>query len=283
MQEVLYSWNGYIFAILLRMRGSVSDNKRLLRNEEEDEAVFHWEIRRSGINGTQELIHKVAIKFRVVPDSVHALVPVAKNIDLINTGVLSGQQSLTTMRVFTVSLGGIVNDVTTNSHCISSESHIIKTSPTCTSVYVDGSELRGMQEVKVHVHFEKWTTFIAFTVWYPRLPVTLWLRDPVLNSISNWPITAWKNLQGQRDQRGTAKQFVCGNRFQQTEIRVFASFQVNDERTGEQIYLTGHRDVMFDVTLLAADSIISTDRTILNVRNYNNRVLVQAVQPGKAR
>ncbi|VDM79014.1 unnamed protein product [Strongylus vulgaris] len=74
------SWDGYVFALLLRMRGSVAENKRLMKNEEGDEAVLHWEIRRSGGNGTQELIHKVATKFRVVPDSVYALVPVAKAV-----------------------------------------------------------------------------------------------------------------------------------------------------------------------------------------------------------
>ncbi|XGW18063.1 hypothetical protein V3C99_002567 [Haemonchus contortus] len=276
-------WDGYVFALLLRMRGSITENKRLMKNEEGDEAVLHWEIRRSGGNASQEHIHKVATKFRVVPDALYALVPVAKNTDLINTGVLSGQQTATSMRVFTASLGGVIRDVTSRSHCISAESRVLKTSPTCTSVYVDGSELRGMQNMKVHVHFEKWTTFIAFTVWYPRLPITLWLRDPVLNSITGWPITVWKNLQGERHQKGAAKQFACGNRFQQTELRVFASFQVSDERTGERMYLSGHRDVMFDVTSLAADSIVSADRSIATIRNYKNRVIVQAVQPGETR
>ncbi|KAK5972392.1 Transmembrane protein [Trichostrongylus colubriformis] len=277
------SWDGYVFALLLRMRGSITENKRLMRNEEGDEAVLHWEIRRSSGNATQEHIHKVAVKFRVVPDSLYALVPVAKNTDLINTGVLSGQQSATSMRVFTASLGGVIRDVTARSHCISAESRVLKTSPTCTSVYVDGSELRGMQNMKVHVHYEKWTTFIGFTVWYPRLPVTLWLRDPVLNSISGWPITVWKNLKGERHHKGAAKQFACGNRFQQTELRVFASFQVSDERTGERMYLSSHRDIMFDVTSLAADSIVSADRSIATIRNYKNRVIVQAVQPGETR
>ncbi|VDN34483.1 unnamed protein product [Cylicostephanus goldi] len=60
------------------MRGSIAENKRLMKNEEGDEAVLHWEIRRTSTNGSQELIHKVATKFRVVPDSIYALVPVAK-------------------------------------------------------------------------------------------------------------------------------------------------------------------------------------------------------------
>ncbi|VDO86775.1 unnamed protein product [Heligmosomoides polygyrus] len=171
------------------------------------------------------------------------------------------------MRVFTASLGGVVDDVTARSHCISAESRVLKTSPTCTSVYVDGSELRGMQNVKIHVHFEKWTTFIGFTVWYPRLPISLWLRDPVLNSISGWPITVWKNLQGERHHKGAAKQFACGNRFQQTE----------------RMYLSGHREVMFDVTALAADSIVSADRSIATVRNLKTRIIIQAVQPGETR
>ncbi|KAK6055445.1 hypothetical protein COOONC_07050 [Cooperia oncophora] len=175
------------------------------------------------------------------------------NTDLINTGVLSGQQSATSMRIFTASLGGIIRDVTARSHCISAEPRVLKTSPTCTSVYVDGSELRGMQNMKVHVHYEKWTAFIAFTVW--AIVTTKELLNNLLAEIV----------------------------FQQTELRVFASFQVSDERTGERMYLSGHRDILFDITSLAADSIVSADRSIATVRNYKSRVIVQAVQPGETR
>uniref|UniRef100_A0A1I7XQN8 TMEM132 domain-containing protein n=1 Tax=Heterorhabditis bacteriophora TaxID=37862 RepID=A0A1I7XQN8_HETBA len=208
-----------------------------------------------------EQIYKVATKFRVTPDSVYALVPVAKNTDIINTGVLSGQQISSSMRVYTVSVGGTVSDVTSRSHCISGEARVLKTSPTCTTVYVDGSELRGMANIKIHVHFEQWITHVAFTVWYPRMPITLWMKDYVLNSISGWPITMWKNLKEAKHRKRAARQFACGNRYQQTELRVLASFQVSDDRTGEIIFLSGQRDLMFDVTSLAADRIVLKTQT----------------------
>lgn len=40
-----------------------------------------------------------------------------------------------------------------------------------------------MSKVKVHVHFEELISSIEVTVWYPRLPITVWLSDPVLNAI----------------------------------------------------------------------------------------------------
>lgn len=43
-----------------------------------------------------------------------------------------------------------------------------------------------MSKVKVHIHFETLTNSIEVTVWYPRLPITVWLSDPVLNAIKGF-------------------------------------------------------------------------------------------------
>lgn len=48
------------------------------------------------------------------------------------------------------------------------------------------SELRGMSKVKVHVHYETLTTSVEITVWFPRLPTTVWISDPVLNAIKGF-------------------------------------------------------------------------------------------------
>lgn len=50
----------------------------------------------------------------------------------------------------------------------------------------------------------------------------LWLRDPVLNSISGWPIAKWKELNegggAAKHRRRAAKQFTCSTRYQQSEV-----------------------------------------------------------------
>lgn len=58
--------------------------------------------------------------------------------NLINTAVLSGKQIAMPMKIFAVTEGGDLNDVTSSSHCLSAESRVLKTSPTCSSLYVDG-------------------------------------------------------------------------------------------------------------------------------------------------
>lgn len=61
-----------------------------------------------------------------------------QDTNVINTAILSGRQTGMSMKILAISDGGYLSDVTTKSHCISSETRVLKTSPTCSSVYVDG-------------------------------------------------------------------------------------------------------------------------------------------------
>lgn len=58
--------------------------------------------------------------------------------NLINTAVLSGKQATVPMRIFSITEGGNLNDVTSSSYCLSAESRVLKASPSCSSIYVDG-------------------------------------------------------------------------------------------------------------------------------------------------
>ncbi|GMS89087.1 hypothetical protein PENTCL1PPCAC_11262, partial [Pristionchus entomophagus] len=275
------TWDGYLFAVLVKMRGNVAENERLERREEGAEAALHWSINidnEKGIEKSSE--NRAVMKFRVTPDSIYAILPISKSRQLINSAVLSGHQISLAMRVFSVSLGGATQDVTSLSHCMSSESKVLKTSPACASVYVDGSEMRGSSSVKIHVHFETWVTDVAFAVWYPRLPVTVWLRDSTLNSVGEWPVTTWKQLESGRLSRSSAKQFSCKERFQSSEVKVLVSFIVVDDRTGERMFLSGSRDTLFDVTSMAGDRIHTSDRSIAYVRRVDSKYLVSAIRKG---
>jgi transmembrane protein 132 len=59
------------------------------------------------------------------------------------------------MRIFTLSEAGEIQDITDQSHCSSAEPRLLKVSSTCTSVYVDGSELRGLANVIIHIQYKK--------------------------------------------------------------------------------------------------------------------------------
>ncbi|TKR57893.1 hypothetical protein L596_030536 [Steinernema carpocapsae] len=274
-------WDGYLFVILLKMKPESNSINENLGTE----TIIHWAVNYV-LNDTKKITteeRRVSVRFPTDQDSVYGIVAVPRHGELINTAVLTGTQSATTMRVFTVSLGGIFRDVTVQSHCISAEARVLKTSPTCSSVYVDGSELRGLSNIQIHVHYESWTTNVAFTVWYPKLPIQVWISDPVLNAVDNWPVAVWKWLPNRKRHRREARQFACKNTYQQAEIRILGAFQYGDERTGERVYLTGERDTLLDVTSLAANRIQSSNSDVVTIRKVDSRLLAVAKKPGNAR
>jgi hypothetical protein len=78
-------------------------------------------------------------------------------------------------------------------------------------------------------------------------------------------------------------QSICRNRYQQTEIRILAAFQVVDETTGEQSYLSGSRDQLFDVTQMVMSRVQSTDPQILSIKRRDDRLIVSGKARGTAR
>jgi hypothetical protein len=62
-----------------------------------------------------------------------------------------------------------------------------------------------------------------------------------------------------------------------------ASFHVVDEATGDRTYLTGDKELMFDVTSLASSRIQTTDPEILVVKKKSSDLFVTAKKPGTAR
>jgi transmembrane protein 132 len=85
------------------------------------------------------------------------------------------------MRIFTLSEAGEAQDVTDQSHCSSAEPRLLKVSSTCTTIFVDGSELRGLANVFIHIQHKKIRAGASFNVWFPRLPITVWAADKTLN------------------------------------------------------------------------------------------------------
>ncbi|KAK0418669.1 hypothetical protein QR680_013700 [Steinernema hermaphroditum] len=276
-------WEGYLFVVLLR----VKPDSNAIGDAPSDETTIHWAVNYAYNDSkkypapTEE--RRVTVRFPNGDDHVYGIVAVPRQGELMNTAVLTGTQAATSMRVFTVTVGGIFRDVTVQSHCISAEARVLKTSPTCSSVYVDGSELRGLANIQVHVHHESWTTNVAFTVWYPKLPIQVWISDPVLNAVKNWPVAVWKWLPNRRRHKRDARQFACKNTYQQAEIRILAAFQYGDERTGERVYLSGDRETLLDVTSLASNRIQSSNSDIVNVRKVDSRLLAVAKKPGTAK
>lgn len=100
---------------------------------------------------------------------------------MINTAVLNGLQVSEPMRIFMLSESGEAQDVTDQCHCSSAEPRLLKVSSTCSTVFVDGSELRGLANVLIHIQYKKIKAGASFNVWFPRLPISVWASDKTLN------------------------------------------------------------------------------------------------------
>lgn len=90
-------------------------------------------------------------------DVVQEILAITKSRELLNTAILNGRQVSRTMRIYQVSSAGSINDITFQCSCQSADESIIKVSPSCTSVYLDGSEVRGSQNATVVIKYGSFT------------------------------------------------------------------------------------------------------------------------------
>ncbi|OZC11638.1 hypothetical protein X798_01501 [Onchocerca flexuosa] len=270
----LARFSGYIMMMLIKVKGSIGTKSEKQSNTISNDLVkIHWEVQYFiSENSTymgKMTTKRVTTQFHIFSDLVYALLPMIKGENLVNTAVLSGKQAAIPMRIFSVMEGGNLNDVTSSSYCLSTEPRVLKASPTCSSIYVDG----------------KVSKFI----------------------IADWQIAVWKWLPSRRKRE--ARQFGCTNKYQQAEahllstdkrqftnfiiwlhfpcnlreVRILASYYVGDKETGERIYLSGDRDILFDVTSLAMNHIHSSNIAVAVVLPRQDRIFVVAHRPGSAR
>lgn len=128
--------------------------------------------------------HDFQVTFR--KDEIEAVLPIAKNWDLMNTAVLTGRQVSQVMKVFIVSQAGKVADVTLQSSCTALDESVIKASSSCSSVYVDGSELRGSSNASIRVRYGEFEGVAKFCVWMPEFPLEVAVADFRLSQIKGW-------------------------------------------------------------------------------------------------
>lgn len=67
------------------------------------------------------------------------------------------------------------------------------------------------------------------------------------------------------------------------QVRILASYYVGDKETGEQIYLSGDRDILFDVTALTMKRVHSSNIGVAIVLPKQDRIFIIANRPGSAR
>ncbi|KAG7307192.1 hypothetical protein JYU34_007345, partial [Plutella xylostella] len=127
--------------------------------------------------------HRVNTRLDIEKDDIQAVLPISKNWEVLNTAVLTGRQVSQAMKVLIVSQAGQIADVTLQSSCHSEDESVLKVSSSCSSVYVDGSEIRGSSNASVIVKYGTYTGLARFTVWMPEYPLEIDVDDNRLSQI----------------------------------------------------------------------------------------------------
>ncbi|KAK6625427.1 hypothetical protein RUM43_005725 [Polyplax serrata] len=218
---------------------------------------------------------KLSARLEIQKDDIQSVLPISKNWEVINTAVLTGRQVSQAMKVLIVSQAGKVADITLQSSCHSEDESVLKVSSSCSSVYVDGSEIRGSSNASVLVKYGTYTGLAKFTVWMPEFPLEVNLPDFRLSQIKGWKIPDdsnmttksrkkrstrsyrqkrymegkgqyrnWANSGGDEATNGVGdadKHPSCRLRFQQSPIEVYARFLAEDHDSGRVNYFVNRR------------------------------------------
>lgn len=76
----------------------------------------------------------------------------------------------------------------------------LQVSSSCSSVYVDGTEIRGSSNASVLVKYGTYTGLAKFTVWMPEFPLEMTVGDTRLSQIKGWKV-AEEHVAGAKSKR----------------------------------------------------------------------------------
>ncbi|XP_050344911.1 transmembrane protein 132E isoform X1 [Nymphalis io] len=243
--------------------------------------------------------HRVNTRLDIEKDDIQAVLPISKNWEVLNTAVLTGRQVSQAMKVLIVSQAGQVADVTLQSSCHSEDESVLKVSSSCSSVYVDGSEIRGSSNASVIVKYGTYTGLARFTVWMPEYPLEIDVDDNRLSQIKGWKVSDEANakdrLRRSLSSRGwggsrpdtpnsLTDQRSCRLRYQQSNVEVYARFLAKDHDSGRVSYFVSRR-TWLKVTELVLSLMRVSDPRIASLRERvlqgrsTGRTEVQVLSP----
>ncbi|RWS12003.1 transmembrane protein 132D-like protein [Dinothrombium tinctorium] len=248
---------------------------------------------------------KLTSRIDIQKDEVQAVIAVVKTESMINTAVLNGRQVSQPLRVFVVSQAGLVGDVTLQSNCHSLDESILKVSPSCTSVYLDGSEVRGSSNATVVIKYGTYTGSAHFAVWMPTFPLEIKVSDLKLSQIKGWKTphlrrktvvhssghstselqsfdseTDYMNVKRNGnvpdETRRIENEIGCRLRYQQANINVYTRFLSSDHNSGRESSLLNRR-IGIEVTQLVMPYLKVSDPKVAILR----RNIVEGIASGK--
>ncbi|XP_028852651.1 transmembrane protein 132C isoform X2 [Denticeps clupeoides] len=204
------------------------------------------------------------------------IVPLAEDTEILNTDILTGRRVSVPVKVVSVEQDGTIRDVVNSIRCSSTDEDVVKVSPACDAVLVNGKEMRGRQSLLVNFSYLYLHTQLQLTVWVPRLPLQIDVSDTELSQVKGWRVPIVANKRPTRDseddeddeKRGRG----CTLQYQYALVRVLTHFVAEPaDSGGELVYMLG-TDWQADITDLVVDYLKVEDPRIAKL--IDGRVLM---------
>ncbi|KAI4500832.1 hypothetical protein M0802_004043 [Mischocyttarus mexicanus] len=201
-----------------RLSGGIDHSQQRLQQQRQMQHQHHRDNER--LSAFRHVVErrKLQARLEIQKDDIQAVLPISKNWEVMNTAVLTGRQVSQGMKVFIVSQAGTVADVTLQSSCHSEDESVLKVSSSCSSVYVDGSEIRGSSNASVLVKYGTYTGLAKFTVWMPEFPLEVTVGDTRLSQIKGWKVPE-EHAMGSKSKRSLNGTSLSKTESKNTSVR----------------------------------------------------------------
>ncbi|XP_039659579.1 transmembrane protein 132C [Perca fluviatilis] len=238
--------------------------------------TLHWNIEYpAGMQTTSRQTEKVSHLYISNAD-IQGIVPLAEDTEVLNTAILTGRRVAVPIKLVTVETDGQVREVDDLVTCSSTDVDVVKVSPNCDQVLVNGKEMRGRQSLAVNFTYLHLSAQLQLTVWVPKLPLQIDVSDTELSQVKGWRVPIITNKRPTRDSEDDEdderKGKGCTLQYQYALVRVLTHFVAEpSDPGGEMVYMLG-ADWQADITHLVLDQLKVEDPRI--ARLIDGRILI---------
>nr|XP_040051919.1 transmembrane protein 132C [Gasterosteus aculeatus aculeatus] len=238
--------------------------------------TLHWNIEYpAGAQASSRQTEKVSHLYISNAD-IQGIVPLAEDTEVLNTAILTGRRVAVPIKLVTVETDGQVREVDDSVTCTSTDVNVVKVSPNCDQVLVNGKEMRGRQSLAVNFTYLHLSAQLQLTVWVPKLPLQIEVSDTELSQVKGWRVPIVTNKRPTRDSEDDEdderKGKGCALQYQYALVRVLTHFVAEpSDPGGEMVFMLG-ADWQADITHLVLDQLKVEDPRI--ARLIDGRVLM---------
>uniref|UniRef100_A0A3Q3LAV6 Transmembrane protein 132C-like n=1 Tax=Mastacembelus armatus TaxID=205130 RepID=A0A3Q3LAV6_9TELE len=238
--------------------------------------TLHWNVEYpAGTQTTSRQTEKVSHLYISNAD-IQGIVPLAEDTEVVNTAILTGRRVAVPVKLVTVETDGQVREVDESVTCSSTDVDVVKVTPNCDQVLVNGKEMRGRQSLAVNFTYLHLTAQLQLTIWVPKLPLQIDVSDTELSQVKGWRVPIITNKRPTRDSEDDEdderKGKGCTLQYQYALVRVLTHFVAEpSDPGGEMVYMLG-ADWQADITHLVLDQLKVEDPRI--ARLVDGRILI---------